>query len=144
MERTMKGLISHHIFILGISFLFFILFSASLVHGKTYSVFSPDKKIEVKIQVDQTIMYSVNYQSNPLINLSPISMTLGDGRILGQNPKIKNIKEKTVNEVIHPIVPEKRSDVVDFYNEIILNFGDDYSLIARAYDDGFAYRFVTH
>jgi len=117
----MKGLISHHIFILGISFVFFILFSASLVHGKTYSVFSPDKKIEVKIQVDQTIMYSVNYQSNPLINLSPISMTLGDGRILGQNPKIKNIKENAVNEVIHPIVPEKRSDVVDFYNEIILN-----------------------
>ena len=85
MERTMIKLIEHHIFVPGISLLFFILFSASLAHGKTYSVFSPYKKIEVKIQVDQTITYSVNYQSNPLINWSPISMTLGGGRILGQN-----------------------------------------------------------
>ena len=140
----MIRLVEHHIFIPGISLLFFILFSASLVHGKTYSVFSPHKKIEVKIQVDQAITYSVNYQSNPLINWSPISMALGGGRILGRNSKIKNIKENTVNKVIPTIVSEKRSDVVDYYNEIILNFGDDYGLIVRAYNDGFAYRFVTH
>ncbi|MGD2295280.1 MAG: glycoside hydrolase family 97 catalytic domain-containing protein, partial [Candidatus Aminicenantes bacterium] len=139
----MRGIIVHPVLILGILCLFFFFLSDSSGYAKTYSVLSPDKRIEAQIRIEDTITYSVIYRSKLLIAPSPVSLTLGDGRILGKNPRIRNTKESSVHKIIHPAVPEKRKSVVDSYNEILLNFRDGYGLIFRAYNDGIAYRFLT-
>ncbi len=70
-------------------------------------------------------------------------MTIDNGTILGQNPKISDIEERTVNEMLTPVIKVKTAKIEDHFNEIILHFKDNYALVFRAYDDGIAYRFGT-
>jgi alpha-glucosidase len=141
MEREMRGMIIHHFFVLSLFFIFFGLVSASSIQGKTYSVLSPDKNIEVRIDIGLRIEYSVLYMSKPLIVSSPISLELEAGKILGMNPNVQNVADRAGDQVINPVVPEKRQTVVDKYNEITIDFQEDFGLVFRAYDDGVAYRF---
>ncbi len=109
---------------------------------KTYQLKSPDGKLELTVDVDKTITYSLTHEKEVMIGPSPISMTLDNGKVFGANPGVKSEKKQSVNQVIEsPFY--KRSRIQDHYNELTLNFKDDYSLIFRAYDEGMAYRFVT-
>lgn len=47
------------------------------------------------------------------------------------------------DEVIVPVVREKRKRIRDHYRELTIRFKSPISLKVRVYDDGFAYRFVT-
>jgi alpha-glucosidase len=103
---------------------------------------SPDGKLQVKVEINDRINFSVNHEQTEVVALSPISMTLGDGTVLGSNPKLKNKKSQSVNQKITtPIY--KKSEIPDVYNELVLNFKGNYSVIFRAYDQGVAYRFTT-
>ncbi len=103
---------------------------------------SPDGKLQVKIEIADKISFSVAHEQTEVVAASPISLTLGDGTVLGQNPKLKNKKLLSVNQTIStPIY--KKSEIADVYNELILNFRGNYSVIFRAYNQGIAYRFTT-
>ena len=109
---------------------------------QTYTVESPDGKVKANILLNEKISYSVSHKADQLIAPSPISMTLVGGEQLGANPKLKNKETNSVNQTIEaPFY--KRKQVTDHYNELVLNFRNDYSLIFRAYNDGVAYRFAT-
>jgi len=111
--------------------------------GKTFRLSSPDKRIEVRIDVADKITYAVSCNNTDILAPSPISMVLSNKLTLGINPQITNTKIRTVNEKIHPVVPVKRKVIIDHYNEITIDFAGNFGLIFRAYDDGIAYRFVT-
>jgi alpha-glucosidase len=69
-------------------------------------------------------------------------MTLTDGTVWGANPKLKNKKAQSINQKIStPIY--KKSEIEDIYNELVLNFKGNYSLVFRAYNQGVAYRFSS-
>lgn len=107
---------------------------------KDYTVQSPDGKITVTVQVGDKLRYSVKHENDQVIIPSTISMKLTDGQ-LGVNPRLKNVKQLEVNQVIDaPFY--KRKKITDHYRELTLNFKGDYSLILRAYNDGVAYRFA--
>jgi alpha-glucosidase len=109
---------------------------------QNHSIQSPDGKIRIVIDIKDKIYYSVFHQSDPVVAASPISLRLGGGEVLGQNPKFKNAKTQSINQSIEtPFY--KRSKIEDKYNELVLNFSGDYSVAFRAYDDGAAYRFIT-
>jgi len=120
---------------------FFLFFST--LSAKEFKVDSPNKKLEVKIFVDKNISYSVNKNENRILIPSQISLTLNDGRVLGVNPKLIDENNRTVDEVLRPVVKQKFESIRDNYNELILTFEGNYSLIFRVYDDGVAYRFST-
>lgn len=117
--------------------------SSCKLYGSTYSVSSPSKKIRVKIQVQDKIEYSVVFQSKEIMIPSAISLTLDNGEKLGKEPKIKKTKRRAVKERIYPVIREKREIIEDHYNEIRLDFKDNYGLYLRVYNDGVAYRFFT-
>ena len=108
----------------------------------SYEVLSPDKKIKLIIAVDNDIKWSVARNDNMLINPSPVSMTV-NSIVLGKNPEIVSSGTTSGNKTIRPVVPHKFSTITDSYNQIIIGFDKDYSMIFRIYDDGVAYRFVT-
>lgn len=108
-----------------------------------YEIQSPNKKIKVKIQVRERIQYSVLYKDRELLIPSPLSLTIDNERILGKSPKIKDVKRRSVQDKINPVIREKRKVVTDHFDEITLSFMDDWGLIFRLYDDGLAYRFFT-
>ncbi|MGZ3823075.1 MAG: glycoside hydrolase family 97 catalytic domain-containing protein, partial [Mucilaginibacter sp.] len=129
---------------LSILFLLFSVFSitAFAQSEKIYHVKSPDGKIDLTVNVDKTISWSVKHEETDVITPSTISMSLDKGEVLGKNAIIKSAKTVAANEVIKtPFY--KKSEVKDNYTQLLLTFKGDYGLAFRAYNDGVAYRFVV-
>ena len=112
-------------------------------YGREYEVTSPNKNLLLKVDVGQKILYSLDYKSKQLIKPSTISMTLNGGRILGANPEVADVKRRSVDEQIVPIVRVKSKVIPDKFNKMTLEFKSGFKLTCRVYDDGAAYRFVT-
>lgn len=125
-----------------IYFLLIIFCFTLSLPAKTFSLKSPDNKITIDVSVTDKITYSVSHESDLLLEQSPISMTLTNGKSFGIEPRLIKSGIEKINEFIQsPIY--KRSRVPDIYNELTLKFRDDYQLVFRAYNDGVAYRFAS-
>ncbi|MEJ2701529.1 MAG: glycoside hydrolase family 97 N-terminal domain-containing protein, partial [Sedimentisphaerales bacterium] len=117
--------------------------SSTPAFSKDYEVVSPDKALGLKVTVDGNIAFSVSHESKALIEPSTISMTLGDGMVLGDDQQVLRVSRRHVDEKIYPAVPAKNRVIPDQFNEMTLEFQGGFSLVCRAYNDGVAYRFVT-
>ena len=123
--------------------MFFLTINIAGAQQKMYMLTSPDKKTEIKIAVDDKIHFSISHKGNEILSPSTVSLHLENGKILGTNPIVKDVKTNSVSEEIRPVVPEKRKIVPNIYNETELLFKDNFKIQFRAYNDGVAYRFVT-
>ena len=123
-------------------FVFAILIRSGLP-SNDYEVLSPDKKIRLKIDIDQQVHYSVFHESQEILIPSPISMTIKDKGKLGFQPVLEKATQRSVDQEIRPVVRVKGAVIEDNFNEIILTFKKNFNLIFRVYDDGVAYRFQT-
>ena len=129
-----------------IKYLFFfalMLSSTCLFAQKQYTLQSPDANITVTIDADEELTYSVMHGSTQILAPSAIAMSLDNGKVLGENPKVISTKTNSINEVIKANF-YKKAEIVDNYNELSITFQGRYKVIFRAYDDGVAYRFVTY
>ena len=115
--------------------------TASMAAPKQFTLASPDGKIKVNVSVDKTIGYSVFHASDLLLDYTPISLTLSDGRVFGIDSRLGRVKTRSVNQVIEPLFYKKQV-ITDRFNELTLPFREGFSVVFRAYDDGMAYRFV--
>ena len=70
-------------------------------------------------------------------------MILADGKVLGENEKVKKAVFSQLNDIIRPVVANKRSEITDNCNILTISFSSGLSLQFRAYNDGVAYRFET-
>ena len=131
----------HKMFTFQIAFL--IIFFSSLSFSQEYSLLSPNKKNEIKIELGKKLSFSVYSNNNKLISSSPISLQLENGTNLGNNSVILNTREITIDTVIHPAVRQKSEKIIDSYKELRLNFKGNFSVVFRAYNNGAAYRFET-
>lgn len=110
--------------------------------GKSISLTSPNGEIKVAITLGDKIYYSVSGQGKELLTKDHLALNLNSG-VLGANPKLTATKKGKGDEVIKPYVPVKFSTVRSVYNWILLTFKGDYAVEFHAFDDGFAYRFIT-
>lgn len=125
-----------------------LLLIISLIAFRTFAIqslqlLSPDKTIKVSIQTTNHLSYSVFVDDKKIINTSFIDMLLADGRLLSSNLKIKSTKTRSVNEMIVAQIPVSRKNIPDVYNELMINFKNNFTVIFRAYNDGIAYRIAT-
>ncbi|MGQ7867902.1 glycoside hydrolase family 97 protein [Sunxiuqinia sp. sy24] len=103
---------------------------------------SPDGKLKIQVEIGSKISYSVTHEQTEVLAPSNLSITLTNGSVWGKDPKLKNQKRTSINEIIStPIY--KKSEIQDDYNQLELTFKGNYGLIFRAYNKGVAYRFVT-
>ena len=110
--------------------------------AKEYSLESPSGKIQVKVNIDKNVSYSVLLNGTPIIAPSQISMELYDGTVWGVDAKVRKAKTNSVSQVLTPVVQRKSATIKDEYKELTLSF-KGYALQFRAYDDGAAYRWVS-
>ncbi len=109
---------------------------------KNFHVKSPDGKIDLSITAGTAISWAAKYQEAEVITPSTVSMTLAGGEVLGKNAAVKSSKTSSADEYFNtPIY--KKDKVRNQYNQIDINFKGDYSRVFRAYNDGWAYRFIT-
>jgi alpha-glucosidase len=115
----------------------------SPLYSFEYQLESPNKQIQAKIEIKEKIAYSIEYRGKGIIKPSPISLTLDQKMILGKKPELVNQERRSHHDILKPVIKLKERAIKNHYNELTLVFRNNYSLIFRAYDDGFAYRFRT-
>ena len=121
--------------------LFCSIFSASAA-PKSYTLASPDGKITVEIKADDNLKYLVKYDGSVIVDESAVSLTLADGTVIGNAPRITSAKKNHIAEQITaPLYRQK--EFTSEANEIVLKMKNGFSVRFRAYDEGFAYRFET-
>lgn len=124
-------------------FVFISLSAMNIAAQKQFSLTSPDNKIRANIEISNVgITYSVSHNGDLMLDKSPISMKLSDGKSFGVKPFLLGSSTRSVNEIIKATI-YKKAEIKDNYNELTLKFKNDYSIIFRAYDDGIAYRFIS-
>lgn len=127
--------------LIGIFSLCSILCSSCSPAVREVEITSPNGQLTMKVNLQDSLTYSISYKGKTFVQPSAIRMYLA-GQTLGVLPTIKEIRKSTVNETITPLYG-KFSTLSDHYNEIAIDFEQNYSLLLRAYDEGLAYRFVT-
>lgn len=103
---------------------------------------SPDGRISVRIQVDQRIAYDILVDERAIMKASTLSLRIDDAK-LGASPQLKAVTPRSYDGAIEPPVRQKAARFRDHYNELRLDFGGDYAVVFRAYDEGVAYRWET-
>lgn len=112
-----------------------------------HTAVSPDQRTRVELFAgDGKLAYSVSRDGVPVIAQSPLGLSTSQGALNGYSLQLKNVERKAVNDVYLPVAG-KASKVADHYNQIELQLAGNSSpikvnLIARAYDDGIAIRYV--
>ena len=119
---------------------FFVCEIAYSAAPTSFSMVSPDGKLSAKIELKDKIYYSLAIGERQLIVPSPISMELSDGTIWGKDPVSKKNSSRNVNQDLIPLFG-KRKVINDHFNELTITFKGNYTLTARLYNEGFAYKF---
>ena len=119
-----------------------MLLSVLPMTAKTYYVESPDGRLNVEISSGERLTYSLSLDGDRLVQESEIAMILDDGTLYGGNAKVKKVSRRSVDETFSSSF-YKKSSIENRFNEMTLKFSD-FSLLVRAYDDGAAYRFISH
>lgn len=107
-----------------------------------YTVSSPNRSLELKISMRDTLSYQIFADGEALSEISPIAMIVErNGRriTLGENPAVEKCSRNSISQKI-PMHLGENDQIDDTYNEMILDLGTLYSLHCRAYDEGVAYR----
>jgi len=125
--------------------------ASGTVHAQTAShqaagpltVASPNGALVATIGTEGQVTWSVALRGREILTPSRIAMTLDGGRVLGDKPVVSRTAVRSADQILKPVVPAKRAEVRDRFNERRVDFAGGYSLIVRAYDDGVAYRWVT-
>lgn len=116
---------------------------AAALQAKEYSLLSPGKAIEVKVNVAEKITYTVFYNSTLIMGPSEAAMVTGDGRVAGRSETVARASTGYFSNIVKPVVPHKNSTVKDEYNLLSLRLRSGFTITFRAYDDGVAYRFES-
>lgn len=112
------------------------------LQAQSYSVSSPDKNLEVKVNAAATISYEVSYKGKPVIITSAVSMTFSNGIQLGKNAKVTAASSRSIIGTLSPVLPKNKT-ISNDYNLLQIDFEQGYHLLVRAYNEGVAYRFQT-
>lgn len=118
-------------------------FTAGAQAEASYELRSPDQTVIVTVTTDGNLAYSVSVDGRTIVEPSPISLTLGDPKVLGRHPKVSDVKRVSIRQEIRPVVAEKFAVINDQCNEMTLVCKGGYAVVFRAYDNGVAYRFKT-
>ncbi len=122
----------------------FLLFNICVFAADSLVVSSPDKKIKLSLHHKAHLSYTIRFLNEVVIQSSKVDLLLANGKSLSADLSISKKKIRSFAGKIVSPVPEKRQVIPDIYNELTVRFKQPYSLLIRVYNDGIAYRFITH
>ena len=126
-----------------IIFIIPFFFCTNLFAFDSTTLSSPDKKIAVTIYYKDKVKYSISCDNKIILQHSLIDLVLDNGRSLSKNALLQKKSIRLVNQIITAQIPVSRKYIPDMYNELTINFKNNFAIIFRAYNDGVAYRIAT-
>jgi alpha-glucosidase len=127
-----------------------VLTSAQATGKRGHEISSPVGRIEVRVQFEKGLTYSVNYAGTPLVAPLRLGLTFADVLQLGHSVQLLNSETQRNNTQWRDDFG-KFSVVKDHYRELRLCFRElraapakpvDFEVLVRAYNDGVAWRYV--
>jgi len=108
-----------------------------------HRVESPNGALSLSVKTGEAPSFDVAWHGRPLVLSSPFQLFFGEGGgpALVGNPV--NVSRESRDDLLYPVVPEKRAEIRDHFNQLSLNFSGGWSVDFRVYDEGVAYRFRT-
>ncbi len=110
--------------------------------AETVSLKSPDGRNEIRLDVGETLQYSVWRGGVVRVSPTAIGLTVEGRGTLGAKPRLLGARTRSVEGVI-PTPLYKKARIVERGNETAVAFEGGYQVVLRADDDGVAYRFET-
>jgi alpha-glucosidase len=132
------------IFLVAVTLCLCVCHSVSLLANTTYRLFSPNKKLEMRLEVEASGEPTFGFVANgrALLRGSALGFRLTDGReVPDKSSRLRVEKTTSVRSVWKPVWG-KRALVPDRYNERVFTFesgSGSLQLVTRAYDDGIAF-----
>jgi len=117
-------------------------FASSAFAQSSYDLRSPNNKVEVRIRTAHGVHYDVLLNGQALLEDCTLSLDV-DHKKLGLETKVMHSKERTVNNVLEPVVRQKFAKIHENFNEVRLEMDGNYAVVFRAYNEGAAYRLET-
>ncbi|WP_367770360.1 glycoside hydrolase family 97 protein [Flavobacterium sp. WC2421] len=127
--------------------LFFIVFLASFTKSNALKVKSPNKHIEVSIEVNvDAVQYSVKFKNKPFIKASKLGFEFKEAQSLDKNLEIIGFENSHSNTTWMQVWGENQK-IVDDYNKLIVHLQEKEGLkrkmniIFKVYNDGVGFRY---
>src|SRR4029078_11929489 len=94
-------------------------------------ILSPDGKIKLIVESKENLTYSISYQNRVILLPSIINLTLENGVAISQSADFKKTTTRFNKSVIVSPVPEKRKNIPDIYNELLIRLKTPYTVAFR-------------
>jgi alpha-glucosidase len=120
-----------------------LFFSYAAKAYDSLQVSSPDNSIHVTINTKKILTYSITVDNKIILGPSVIDLELVNGKKLSADLSIQSAKTHSVNKLIISSVPDTRKNIPDIYNELLIQFKQNFSVVFRVYNDGAAYRIIS-
>jgi len=118
----------------------FLFFYYSVRATDTLNILSPDNSIRVNISTKKNFTYSISIDNKTILEPSVIDLELMNGKKLSDDLSVRSTNIHSVNLIITSLVPDTRKNVPDLYNELLIQFKQNFNVVFRVYNDGVAYR----
>ncbi|MGW8264800.1 MAG: glycoside hydrolase family 97 protein [Longimicrobiales bacterium] len=120
-----------------------LLLPASGSAQEEFAVSSPNGALILAFAQTPEPVLRIDWRGAPLLLPSRLFLALEAGVVPETGGQVTEVARRAVRDTLRPIVPEKRAEILDEYNEISLDFGGGWGMDLRAFDGGVAYRFTT-
>lgn len=126
----------------GATILLSLFFGFINLSAKVYEVKSPSGKLTLSVSAGTTCTWSLSVGEKQIIKDSRLGLDAGSV-VLGDNAVVaRRLRGSKTENIEAPFYRQARFNTQ--YNYLILKMRGGWDLEMRAYDDGVAYRFVTH
>jgi alpha-glucosidase len=114
------------------------------------TVMSPDKSIQVQIEIDEQIRYSVAYDGRTIVEKSSLGFSFANEPDMQKDLRIVQALTSSHDETWTPVVKSKHAQIRDNYSELTLLAEEKtgqrrrIDITFRAYNDGVAFRYKLY
>jgi alpha-glucosidase len=128
-----------------IRFIFLLLTLGAYQATAQFTVVSPDRKVEAKVNIGESISYSVFFNGKTVLLDSPIGFTFEKAPPLGADMKTIESINSEINETWKPVL-KRKTEVLNHCNQLEFQLIErrfpkrKINLTFRAYNDGIAFR----
>lgn len=116
--------------------------ASSVLASETYKLQSPDDRLEIRVDVDKKLVWSVRLAGKDVIEPGALGLMIRDKGNITADTEVVSAERAQVKQSHTPVVAHKSSSIEENYRELALRFDNGFGVDFRAYNDGVAYRFV--
>ncbi len=116
----------------------------SALQAKERELLSPDGQMKLIIRTEGTLSFTLERDGREVVTVPALSLQVGERLLPLLNDRVRKVIKKADDEVLHPVVPVKNSAVRNRYHGLLFQYKGGYEVEFRLFDDGVAYRFITH